>query len=153
TSSLFRHHADSRSCANDLASGAVERLHDLRLVWPSEESRVQALADRRTGELGHRLVRIPAASAGQSHRLHGDEPGAAKDPAGSDYPLRVRAVCDALHERTLQAGLRVGRLVPAGRGLFHIQIMSLDKYRYIVVEGPIGVGKTTLAQRIAERIG
>jgi len=31
--------------------------------------------------------------------------------------------------------------------------MSLDKYRYIVVEGPIGVGKTTLAQRIAERIG
>ncbi|WP_026075958.1 deoxynucleoside kinase [Noviherbaspirillum massiliense] len=28
--------------------------------------------------------------------------------------------------------------------------MSLDKYRYIVVEGPIGVGKTTLARKLAE---
>lgn len=27
--------------------------------------------------------------------------------------------------------------------------MSLEKYRYIVVEGPIGVGKTSLARRIA----
>jgi len=27
--------------------------------------------------------------------------------------------------------------------------MPLNKYRYIVVEGPIGVGKTTLAQRLA----
>lgn len=31
--------------------------------------------------------------------------------------------------------------------------MNIDKYRYIVVEGPIGVGKTTLARRIAEGIG
>ncbi len=30
--------------------------------------------------------------------------------------------------------------------------MSLSKYRYIVVEGPIGVGKTSLARRLAERI-
>ena len=28
--------------------------------------------------------------------------------------------------------------------------MSLDKYRYIVVEGPIGAGKTTLARKLAE---
>lgn len=27
--------------------------------------------------------------------------------------------------------------------------MSLDKYRYVVVEGPIGAGKTTLAQKLA----
>jgi deoxyadenosine/deoxycytidine kinase len=31
--------------------------------------------------------------------------------------------------------------------------MALDKYRYIVVEGPIGVGKTSLTQRLAEHIG
>ena len=31
--------------------------------------------------------------------------------------------------------------------------MSLEKYQYIVVEGPIGVGKTTLAQRLAAHIG
>ncbi len=31
--------------------------------------------------------------------------------------------------------------------------MSLSKYRYIVVEGPIGVGKTSLARRLAEHGG
>lgn len=30
--------------------------------------------------------------------------------------------------------------------------MPLSKYKYIVVEGPIGVGKTTLAQRLAARL-
>lgn len=30
--------------------------------------------------------------------------------------------------------------------------MSLDKYKYIVVEGPIGVGKTTLAHRLADTL-
>lgn len=30
--------------------------------------------------------------------------------------------------------------------------MSLDKYRYIVVEGPIGVGKTTLTRKLAESL-
>ncbi len=31
--------------------------------------------------------------------------------------------------------------------------MNFDKYRYIVVEGPIGVGKTSLARRIASETG
>ena len=31
--------------------------------------------------------------------------------------------------------------------------MPLDKYRYIVVEGPIGVGKTSLSQRLADYAG
>jgi len=31
--------------------------------------------------------------------------------------------------------------------------MIADKFRYIVVEGPIGVGKTSLARRIAEHTG
>jgi deoxyadenosine/deoxycytidine kinase len=30
--------------------------------------------------------------------------------------------------------------------------MSLDRYRHIVVEGPIGVGKTSFARRLAERL-
>ena len=30
--------------------------------------------------------------------------------------------------------------------------MLFDKYRYVVVEGPIGVGKTSLARRIAQHI-
>ncbi len=31
--------------------------------------------------------------------------------------------------------------------------MNLDKYQFIVVEGPIGVGKTSLARRIAAETG
>lgn len=31
--------------------------------------------------------------------------------------------------------------------------MNFDQYKYIVVEGPIGAGKTTLARRIAENFG
>jgi deoxyadenosine/deoxycytidine kinase len=31
--------------------------------------------------------------------------------------------------------------------------MSLEKYRYVVVEGPIGVGKTTLVRKLAESFG
>ena len=31
--------------------------------------------------------------------------------------------------------------------------MLFDKYRYIVVEGPIGVGKTSLARRLAQQTG
>ena len=31
--------------------------------------------------------------------------------------------------------------------------MLFDRYRYIVVEGPIGVGKTSLAQRLAQHAG
>lgn len=30
--------------------------------------------------------------------------------------------------------------------------MSLDKYKYVVVEGPIGVGKTSLARKLAEHL-
>ena len=31
--------------------------------------------------------------------------------------------------------------------------MLVDKYRYVVVEGPIGVGKTSLTHRLAEHCG
>jgi deoxyadenosine/deoxycytidine kinase len=31
--------------------------------------------------------------------------------------------------------------------------MSFEKYRYIVVEGPIGVGKTSLARKLADSVG
>ncbi|MGB8076376.1 MAG: deoxynucleoside kinase, partial [Gallionella sp.] len=31
--------------------------------------------------------------------------------------------------------------------------MLFDKYRYVVVEGPIGVGKTSLVQRLARHVG
>ncbi|MBA4142949.1 MAG: deoxynucleoside kinase [Nitrosospira sp.] len=31
--------------------------------------------------------------------------------------------------------------------------MNLEEFRYIVIEGPIGAGKTSLAQRMADRLG
>jgi len=31
--------------------------------------------------------------------------------------------------------------------------MSLTRYRYIVVEGPIGAGKTSLTHKLAEHLG
>src|SRR5689334_13838819 len=40
-----------------------------------------------------------------------------------------------------------GRLPPPASRLF------LMKHRYLVVEGPIGCGKTSLANRLAERLG
>jgi deoxyguanosine kinase len=36
---------------------------------------------------------------------------------------------------------------------FLLEIMNFDKYNYIVVEGPIGVGKSSLAQKLGENFG
>lgn len=47
----------------------------------------------------------------------------------------------------------MGSLVPGRRSLFYFQIMNFDKYRYIVVEGPIGVGKTSLTIKLAQAFG
>src|SRR4029453_19185520 len=32
-------------------------------------------------------------------------------------------------------------------------VMPLERFRYIAIEGPIGAGKTSLAKRLAERLG
>ena len=70
------------------------------------------------------LLACTAAGAGQPHRRHPVQPGAAEDPAGSDHLERVRAVCDVLHEPAVQARLRVGRLVPGRGGVFHLPLLN-----------------------------
>jgi deoxyguanosine kinase len=47
----------------------------------------------------------------------------------------------------------MGGALPFGRRLFCIPLMNspFERYRHIVIEGPIGVGKTSLARKLAER--
>ncbi len=53
------------------------------------------------------------------------------------------------HVRRLSYAGRVASRAP----LPDAALVPLSKYRYIVVEGPIGVGKTSLAKRLSERLG
>ena len=66
------HDADSGRRPIVAAADCVEHLHDLRVVCAPAQPQRQAVVARRAGELGHRPVRIPAAGAGQPHRLQRD---------------------------------------------------------------------------------
>src|SRR5205814_8840176 len=70
-----------------------------RSVCAPEESRRPALVPGGDGELGHRLLRVSAAGAGQPDRLHAAVTAAAEDPAGGDHARRVRAVRPAVQDR------------------------------------------------------
>src|SRR5690606_16290358 len=102
-----------------------------------------------------------AAGAGEPHRLRTLHVAAAEDPAGSHHAGRLRALRRAVHGAADETRLPLGGAVPGRRGLFHLPFMSLaaactspfEKYRHIVVEGPIGAGKTSLARKFAERFG
>lgn len=60
-----------------------------------------------------------------------------------------RARCTP-YERRQEAGRNCGRRPDAGAS----RVNALpEKYRYIVVEGPIGAGKTSLARKLAEKSG
>src|SRR5690606_23040393 len=147
--------------ADGAAAAGVERVHDDRLVRTPEGPRHPALVVRCDRELGDRAVRVPAAGARKPHRLRLLHAAAAEDPAGGDHAVGLRAVRRALHERAHQARLPLGRAVHAPRGLLHLPLMTSafaqsspsEKYRHIVVEGPLGAGMTSLARKLAERFG
>src|SRR5690606_12556619 len=90
-------------------------------VRAPQGTRFEALVRGGAGQLGHRLLRVHAAGAGQSHRLRRDVARPAQDPAGSDHADGVRAVRGVLHEGTAEARLPVGGLVHAGCGVLHLQ--------------------------------
>ena len=107
-------------------------------------------------ELGHRAVRVPAAGAGQPHRLRRrHHAGAAQDHAGSDHAGGVRAVRGVLHGPAAQARLSCGPalcLVGAVYFIFRSLMsaaLALQRFRHIAIEGPIGAGKSTLARLLA----
>ena len=59
-----------------------------------------------------------------------------------------------------RAGYRIPGYRDGGRSMENVSdqhwkgwSMLSDKYRYVVVEGPIGVGKTSLVQRLARHVG
>src|SRR5690606_22027549 len=81
--------------------------------------------------------------------------------AGSGHADRIRALRRAVHGAAAEARLSLGVAVPGRRCLFRLPFMSsaaaspspFEKYRHIVVEGPIGAGQTSLARRLSERFG
>src|SRR5690606_4609537 len=111
----------ARDRADRSAPGAEQRLHDVRLVRAPQGTRFEAVVRGRAGELGHRLLRVHAAGAGQPDRLWRDVARPAQDPAGSDHADGVRAVRGVLHEGTAEARLPVGGPVHARRGVLHLQ--------------------------------
>src|SRR5258706_15361666 len=97
-----------------------QRFHDVRLVRAPERAVGEALVDRRARQLGHRALRVPAAGAGEPHRLHADVLAAAQDHAGSDYSYRLRTLCGALHEAACEARLPVGMPLHGGGGVLRL---------------------------------
>src|SRR5207249_2668694 len=93
-----------RLASHDAAFDRVQRLHDVRLVRPPAEPERSEVVRCRARELGDRALRVSAASAGESHRLHGADAAAAQDSAGSDHALGLRALRDLLHAAAAAAG-------------------------------------------------
>src|SRR5690606_42118661 len=73
----------------------------------------------------NRTVRKHADGAGKPQRLYRAVGGAAEDSAGSDHPVRVRALCGALPAPTPEAGLSLGRGLSARSGVFCLPRLSL----------------------------
>ncbi len=68
---LPRFHEQSRCIAADRGAVVdVERLHDIRLVRPSEGTEQPAVVHRGARQLGNCAVRIPAAGSCEPHRLY-----------------------------------------------------------------------------------
>src|SRR6478672_3085389 len=133
----------------------LESVHDVRLVRPSADARGSPVVDCGFDFVGHCAVRISAAGAGEPDRLHGDVARPAQDPAGADHADRVRPVRDAVHGRDVQARLRVGRLVHAGRGVFHVPDLALRRVMHLHILGICGTfmgGIAALARRAGHTV-
>jgi hypothetical protein len=57
----------------------------------------------------------------QPDRVHALRCGPAQDHAGSDCPVGVRPILGVLPAPAVAAQLSVGRMLPDGRGVFHVQ--------------------------------
>src|SRR5512143_1472056 len=133
-------------------AGGVEPVHDVCLVRPPEAPQRPRLDRRGADQLGHRTVRIPAAGAGQPHRVRGRRQSrAAEDHAGGHHAGGVRAVRGGVHAAAPETRLPVGRAVPGGRRVLHLP--GMKRLRHIAIEGPIGAGKSTLASLLAPPLG
>src|SRR4030095_13906663 len=82
---------------------------------------------RRFAELGHRLVRIFAPSAGQPDWLCHDESRSAQGDAGGDHASGFPSIRPALHAPADQAEFSLGGFMSARRGLFYVS--PLNEYQ------------------------
>src|SRR5690606_32461088 len=119
----------------------LQPFHDVCLVWPPQDAQYQTLADRRTDQLGNRIVRIPDHGPGQPHRLHRAIDRPAEDHAGGHYARHFRAFQRATHASPPEARLPLGRIVPIGGGVFHISQLATHASR------PLGETEDLLAPK------
>src|SRR3546814_7615178 len=98
------------ACTVRRPAGAVEHLHDRRVVRASEEPEREGVV-RRGGDLVvDRILRIHVPGTGQPHWLYGAVAATTQDHAGSDHADGVRSVRDLLrseeHTSELQSLMR-----------------------------------------------
>src|SRR5688572_8641053 len=97
-----------------------QHLHDVCLVRALEGAQSAAVDHRCARELGYRVLRVHAAGARQSHRLHRALGRSAEaDPRGH-HARRVRTVRGLLLEGAAEARLPLGRALHHGRRVLRL---------------------------------
>ena len=103
---------------NDRSAVLFQHFHDFRLVRPFARLQAEATLGCNSRELGDRVLRVLPASARQSNRLRLDEPWPIEDPSRGHHDARLRGLFILLHEKILEPGLPLGKLMYVGCGLF-----------------------------------
>ena len=129
---LCEHSEDKRRhvtfSANNRASRAFKRFHDLCLVRPFEDARHEAALDRDSCQLGYRVRRILLPGSGESHRLQrGHIHAAAQDYLGGYHAHGVRGFRPVVGRRERETRFPLGGPLHVRRGLFCLPLVRYSR--------------------------